>query len=172
MTMPSSPQDFKKKRKVGELLTLPSGLTIKVRSVDLVSLVVSGKVPNALLTTIQSHLSPLEGDTTLDDATKIAESMSPEELSETFSLMDTLVIAMAMEPEVHKVPENENERDENLLYVDELGSEDKLFMFKWSQEGLESANRFPKGPETNLVPMEEVGSIEPEASTDPRVSVE
>lgn len=156
MSTPSTPQDFKKKRAVGVVLELPSGNSIKVRGVDLVSLVVSGKIPNALLATVQGHLEGVDPDATVSEATKMAEKMSPEELSEVFSVMDTLVIAMAMEPKVYPIPEGE--RDEDLLYIDELDGEDKLFMFNWSQEGLKNLKRFPGGSEASLAALEENGS--------------
>lgn len=158
---PSSPQDFKKKRQVGVLLELPSGAVIKVKSIDLVSLVITGKVPNSLLATIQKHLGPLDhNDVTLDDATKMAEDLPPEELAQVFSLMDSLVIAMAMEPQIHPVPEDEGQRDENLLYIDEMDGEDKLFMFNWSQEGLNKMKRFPGERPERMDALEEVGVTE------------
>jgi 5,10-methylenetetrahydrofolate reductase len=161
---PSSPQDFKKKRKIGELLELPSGLVVKVRSVDLVSLVVSGKIPNSLLQTVQDHLSPLEGDKPgVEDGTELAKNMSPEDLAEVFSVMDSLVVAMAMEPQIHPEPENEDDRDETLLYVDEIDGEDKLFMFNWTQQGVKEMTRFPGGPQAGMAAMEESGSTKPKA---------
>lgn len=155
---PTSPQDFKKKRPVGIMLDLPSGNVIKVKSVDLVSLVVSGKIPNSLLTTVQEHLKDVDPDqVTEQEAADFAAKMSPEELAQTFSVMDSLVIAMAMEPKVHPVPEDEGQRDEELLYVDELDGEDKLFMFNWSQKGLKQTQRFPEQAGERLDALEEGG---------------
>ncbi len=147
---PSRPQDFKKKKKVGELLTLPSGLVIKVRSVDLVSLVISGKVPNSLLTTVQNHLAPLDPAATDDQESAEAQvanllkDMSSEELAEVFQVMDVMVMAMAMDPEVLPAPESERDRRDDMLYVDEVDGEDKLFLFQWTQEGINQVKRFPE----------------------------
>jgi len=168
MNAPSTPQDFKKKRRIGVMLTLPSGNVVKVKGVDLVSLVVTGQVPNSLLSTIQKHLGNLEGgeEPTVEDAAKMAEELPPEELAKVFSLMDTLVVAIAMEPKIYPVPENEDERDESLLYVDELDGEDKLFMFNWSQEGLNKMKRFPGATPERMDALEEVG-VDALASGDP-----
>lgn len=170
-TTPSTPQDFKKKRQVGIMLDLPSGLSIKVRSVDLVSLVVSGKIPNALLATVQGHLDGVDPETTEQEATKMAEKMSPEELAEVFSVMDTLVVAMAMEPKIHPAPSDEASRSDELVYVDELEGEDKLFMFNWSQQAMERVKRFPGGPEASMAPLEESGSSEHAALQDTGIPV-
>jgi hypothetical protein len=160
MSTPSTPQDFKKKRAIGVMLELPSGASIKVKSVDLVSLVVSGKIPNSLLATVQGHLEGVDPEATVSEATKMAEKMDPEELAEVFSVMDTLVMAIAMEPKIHPVPEDEGQRSDDLLYIDEVDGEDKLFMFNWSQEGLANMKRFPGGPASGLASMEKSGSAE------------
>lgn len=160
---PSSPQDFKKKRRIGHMLTLPSGLVIKVKSVDLVGLVASGSVPNSLLETIQRHLAPLGENATVESASELAAQMEPEDLAKAFSLMDNVVVAMAMDPIIHPMPATEDDRKDDLLYVDELEGEDKLEMFNWSQGGTEGMKRFPEGPEASVAPMEESGGSVSEA---------
>lgn len=160
MSTPSRPQDFKKKLRIGELVELPSGLFIKVKGVDLTTLVTTGKIPNTLLKSVQGHLDELDGETEAQSeeeaAEKLIEGMDADELKDYFEIMDALVVAMAMEPAVYPAPASEDLRDDERLYVDELSSEDKLHLFNWSQGGTRQLKRFPGGSEGSMAPVAEV----------------
>lgn len=121
---PSTPADFKKKR---EPVLLPSGQRIILKPTSLSAFLQTGSLPNSLMQVVKKAM----GDKTGKKADEAAAGLmdDPKGLADLFEAMDQFVVAIAVEPAVHPVPEDESTRDDNLLYVDEIDLEDRMFIF-------------------------------------------
>ncbi len=139
---PSSVSDFKKKK--FEPIQLPSGNWITVKNTSLGGFLQSGNIPNMLLQVIQDSMGKQKAQRDEDiDSTVKTMLEDPTQLIEIYKSVDAFVIAVAVEPQVHPVPESENDRDDELLYVDELDEEDKMFLFSRGMGDAEQAAPFP-----------------------------
>lgn len=132
----SSLADFKAKK--GKVVTLPSGLSMRLSSPGMTTFLQSGMIPNSLMATITEALNkgkaPDMSQVNLEDS---------EELNGMLHMIDVVTYRCAVEPRVLPVPEDEDEeRDPDLLYVDELDDYDKLFIFQWATGGTTDVERF------------------------------
>lgn len=143
--MPNSPQDFKKKAGTNQLLELPSGLFIKVRRVTLQALLSRGKVPNSLLTIVRKAVD--DGET--PDENSFAKDLDISQLTEMMELVDVVTCDAARDPLVFPIPEDD-QRDENFLYVDELDNDDKMHIFRWAVQGVSDLESFRERPDASL----------------------
>ena len=126
----STPADFKKKR---EPVLLPSGQRIILRPTSLASFMQSGSIPNSLMQVVTTAMDHAKDGAEAQDE-KVQESAmdllrDPKSLTDMFEAVDKFVISVALEPRVYPVPEDEADRDDNLLYVDEIELEDRMFIF-------------------------------------------
>lgn len=140
-TKPSSVAQWKKKGQ-GDLVDLPSGLTIRLKRVGLQALMATGQMPNSLLAISQKavsrgmgHQGPSE-----TDIAKLTED--PKQLVEMMNFFDRMVCFVAAEPEIHLVPKEGVDRDESLVYIDEVGEEDKMYIFSVVTGGTTSLEEF------------------------------
>jgi hypothetical protein len=138
---PSSLAEFKA-RKSGRVMALPSGLVAKVRKVDLQSFVIQGTVPNPLMGMVSEALEK-------GQKAEPAKMMGVEEgevdldmVRDMYELVNAIVCEMFLEPKVLPVPENEGDREDDLLYIDELDEEDKMFLFQWITGGTDDVAQF------------------------------
>ena len=152
----SSVSDFKKK-KSGIMLQLPTGLWMKVRRISMTSFITQGDVPNPLLPLVEEALNKgkeidvaeLVGD---DDAVTL------EKVNDILELMNAIVVQMSVEPKVYSVPDDEADRDGDLLYVDELDDEDRMFLFQFAIGGTSDLERFRRELNTGMGTVAEVAS--------------
>jgi hypothetical protein len=149
----SGAKDFKKAAYSD--LTLPSGLTCAARRVSLEVFIRSGRVPNSLLPLMKGALKGQAKVPAFDeiDAELIASAME---------LFDLATIEAVQIPEIHWVPaRNEDgkrynedgsewERDDELLYIDEVDALDKQFIFQWAIGGVTDVAKFRDGTEKEL----------------------
>ena len=140
---PSSVADFKK-RKQGIVLTLPSGLSMTCRRVSIQDYIRtgSGDVYNPLLSIVGEALekgSMIDVNKALvtDDG-----GVEMDKLTDMYDMIEGMVVAMAVSPEVHPLPEEGEEKDDNLLYVNEVDDEDKMFLFQWAIGGTDDVATF------------------------------
>lgn len=139
-----------KSQRKAQDLTLPSGNEAVIRRVPMESLLSSGVIPNSLIEIITSQLSKNGGDKPMTEAEKeklMASQLEsikedPTRLADLVKMTDNVCLAIVIEPAVHPVPEDEKERDEDLLYVDEVTMEDKMFMFSVAVGGNEDLEQF------------------------------
>lgn len=134
----SSVSDFKKKLK-SMTLELPSGLVVEARRIRLESLVRQGQVPNSLLPIVEKALKK---GSSVDVQELVGDDVDMEKIQGVLDMMDELVVATVTNPKVHSTPEDEDERDDELLYVDELDDEDKMFLFQWAIGGTADLEQF------------------------------
>ncbi len=132
----SSAADFKAKK--GQVVTLPSGLSMRLSSPGMTAFIQSGMVPNSLMATITEAINKGKQP----DMTQV-NLENQEELNGMLHMIDVVTCRCAVEPRVHSIPEDEDEdRDADLLYVDELDDYDKLFIFQWATGGTTDVERF------------------------------
>lgn len=123
-------------KKTGDVLTLPSGNTLRVTNPGIMGLAHKGLVPNSLMTVIM-------------DAVQKGKEPKPEEImsenldiAEMFGMMDNAIIEMAQEPKVLPLPEEGEPRDPASLYIDEISDEDKTFLWQWATGGTADVEQF------------------------------
>jgi hypothetical protein len=139
---PSSASDFKKNR--GGLLTLPSGLTVKAnRAGGMRAFVAAGNIPNSLMGIVDDALKQENGNK-VDPSAVLGDdgNMDAQMLEDMLALTDSVVIQVVTEPKIHPVPEDEDDRDDDLVYIDEVDDEDKMFIFQWVTGGTSDVERF------------------------------
>lgn len=156
----SSVADFKKKP---EVTLLPSGKRMVLRPTSLATFLQMGKIPNALMTVVQDAIGDRKtkggkpskaADGRMEQ--NIAKLMEdPAGLSELFETVDSFVCVVAIQPRVHPVPEDESGRNDDLLYVDEMDLDDKMFIFNRAVEEPQDAAPFPEQPSSG------VGTVQP-----------
>lgn len=135
---PSSVSDFKQKR---EPTLLPSGKSMVLKQTSIAGFLQTGTIPNSLLQMIQSAMSDKTGKKIDVEVAKLLKD--PGGLTDLFTAVDAFVCAVALEPRVYPTPTDESLRDDNMLYVDEVELDDKMFIFQRAVGGAaESAAPF------------------------------
>ncbi len=150
---PSSVSDFKKKP---EAVKLPSGLSMVLKHTSMTGFIQGGNIPNALLKVVQGAIADQKGEDLSEDSVDVSELLAdPSKLKDVFGAVDAFVISVAIEPQVHPTPDDEADRQDDLLYVDEIELEDKMFIFGRAMGSTDSIAPFPSKP------TKRVGSIQP-----------
>lgn len=150
----SSAAEFKKRKK-GAPLELPSGLIVVARRVELRSYIQRGEVPNALMGVVEEALA--KGREA--DVSKMVGSedgkVDLDMVNDMYEMVDGVVMESIVDPKVHPlvwteqdavdglIPEDsevgdeiaEEEKDDSVLYIDEVDDEDKMFIFQWTTGG-------------------------------------
>lgn len=149
-----------KARAQGQIIKLPSGLSAKLKRVDLQTLIKGGSVHNPLMGIVSEAIEKGKGM----DASKMLNDDEGEidlnAVNDMFDMVNRICVACFVEPELHPLPEEDEEgneldsldeddwvtiqalKDENLLYVDEIEAEDKMFIFQWSMGGTDDVATF------------------------------
>jgi len=157
----ASPQDFKKKSRT--TLALPSGLIVRVKKMDSLKLLMSeGEIPNNLIKYV--NLAIQDGVVNEKD---LAEELDLGDLQQIQQLMDRITIECWVEPRIYPVPDDEANRIDDQLYIDEVDLEDKMFVFQWVMGGDADVERFRQEHQAT---MDTMGSISKMASAAPRDS--
>lgn len=117
-------------------IELPSGKFMRVRVVGFKAFVKMGIIPNSLMSVVEKSLDENKAPN-VDDLQK-----EDTNLQEMFDLIDEVMIFCAQEPKVHRVPANDDERDDNLLYVDEVDDPDKMYVFGLCTGGTKDVEQF------------------------------
>lgn len=163
----SSIADFKKRKK-GTPIELPSGLVVVARRVSLTSFLQRGEVPNALMDIVQEALQKGQN---VDPASVIGvdgddQTVDLEMVNDMFEMVNDIVKEMVVEPKIHPLPEvldEDNElvenptpeeveeaKDDDLLYIDELDEDDKMFLFQWATGGTADIANFREEASASL----------------------
>lgn len=106
-----------------DLLLLPSSKVVRIRNMGFQTFMKMGLVPNSLMGVVQSALSKGEepdADDLLGDSTK---------LNDMLKMVDGVVCHVVVEPPVEEPPANKADRDPNILYLDKMADDDKMFIF-------------------------------------------
>lgn len=127
----------------GMPLTLPSGNVALVRVPGIQHFLKAGIIPNNLRTLIMKGMAG-ETEFKLEDMVKNEEDL--DRLLETF---DKVLLEVVVEPKVAPVVLDEEgkpvpfeDRDQSLIYVDEVVLEDKMFIFQFAVGGTRDLENF------------------------------
>lgn len=123
------------KKKASPFLTLPSGQTMELKKVAFSAFIAAGIVPNSLMGIVQSSID--KGKEV--DVSTLTKDMS--QVNDMMKMMNDVVCFCAVNPEVNPTPA-EDERSDDLLYVDEIDDEDKMFIFQWCTGGTSDVAQF------------------------------
>lgn len=149
MSEVTSVQEWKKSSNP-KPLQLPSGKTCLARPAGVEAFLQAGIIPNSLMKIISKALSKDKKSEEVDMAELMADvAENPKMLEEVFGMADAVTIYCVIEPAVQPIPPlNEDgtpgARDDDLLYVDEVDSEDKLFILSFGMGGSRDLEAFRK----------------------------
>lgn len=125
-----------KKSSVAPPIQLPSGNFMRVKKVGLQTLMQIGIMPNSLMAFAMKAVGKGTGKPEEMSAEEMAEiANDPKKIQEVSEFMSRMVMFVAQEPEVYPIPESLADgspgvRDEELLYIDEIDDDDKMFIFQ------------------------------------------
>jgi hypothetical protein len=122
-------------------LTLPSGNVMRVRKIGLQALMKTGKMPNSLMAYAERAVKKGKREE-VTEQDMLAILQDEEQIKEIATFMDEVTMLCAEEPQVHPVPEAGVERQDDLLYVDEIDEEDKSFLFQAVMGGTTDVETF------------------------------
>lgn len=149
----SSPSAFKKRRE-GRVIKLPSGMAVRARRVDIRTFISQGEVPNPLLPIVEEALNKgKKADVSL--ITGENGQLDTDLIDEMYQMVNNVVMEVVTEPKINPLPEGV-ERDDELLYIDEVEDEDKMFLFQWAAGGTEDIATFRLEAEQDLASLGQV----------------
>lgn len=152
---PSGVEEFKKKRQ-GQLLPLPTGLTIRARRPDVVQMLKQGSVINPLLEVVTGLVDKGKEVTVNSLFGGEDEGIDLEKVKDMYEMVDGIVCAVFIEPKCHPEPAEGEDRSDDLLYVDEVEAEDKMFLFQWVLGGTDDLAQFRQQARADLATLAEV----------------
>ena len=63
------------------------------------------------------------------------------------------MVQCSVEPKVHPAPEDEADRDDDLLYPDDIEDMDKMFVFQWVSGGTTDLETFRQRYSSNMASL-------------------
>lgn len=157
--MPSSKYGFNKQKSAD--LALPSGGLVRVRRPDPQKMLAMGLLDgfDSLTGMVSQNIQEIEGKQTINpDALKgLSENM--EDLNKGLAMMDVVLEYVVLEPKVlrpvrrneagrpilvngKEVPLDDEDRDEEQLYTDDVDLEDKSFILQYAVGGVKDFETF------------------------------
>lgn len=168
--------DFK--NRLGGIQELPSGLIVKVKNPGgLQAFIGMGIIPNSLMGIIQKSLQTGKApkpEEVLNGKGGMDETM----LAELMKMQSDITQRVVVEPKLHDVPteadveawneENPNApvsdpeelRRDDILYIDELPSDDKQFLFAWVSGGTRDLEEFRRQLAVNVAAVSAVADAQ------------
>jgi len=155
----SSVADFKKRVRI--TTELPSGLVVQLHNPGGLRLFMqNGTIPNSLMPAVKEGLDSgqsMSEQTVKDLATDEAA------IADMMVMMDSITLNCIKQPRVYPLPDlpddafegatPEDYKDEELLYVDEISDEDKMFIFQWVSGGTTDIERFREKQAGNVASL-------------------
>lgn len=123
----------------GTELTLPSGFTVVARRVDMRTLLKTGRIPNMLRPVLDRAMQGTELNTE-EFAQEVLSD--PEKLDDIFAFCDQVFVDSVMDPKVGPAPDDPDERRDDIVYPDEVSTDDKFFIMNWAMGGSSDLERF------------------------------
>lgn len=147
--MPSSkksPQDHKfaanKWKNKNTELECPSGQWCLVRRPGIQGLIKNGVLHSIdqLTALVQTETIPkAEGRPQVSAEALMAD---PKKIESALEMMDKIVMFTVIEPKLHPVPANDEDRDDDLVYIDDVELDDKSFIMNFAVGGSADLQRF------------------------------
>lgn len=139
---------------LGELTTLPSGKTARIKAAGMDAFLKAGSIPNSLLDIVTSQLEKAKkGEEVKEEEFDLDELMKdPTKLADIIQLVDVVTLSVFVEPRVYPLPPEPGPEEDpsdpkfqrrgDILYVDELDYNDKFFAFSVAVGGTKNLARF------------------------------
>jgi hypothetical protein len=169
----SSVASFKKKSGSAQLTELPSGNTVKVRPIPITDMLAENILPDSLTGMVQEMLSKQDGNAKPEVTDEEVRDLmsSPKKIAEMFDIFDRVAAKVVIEPDCHyhrrlvdgsdseweTIPEDE--RDEEILYSDDMDFDDKSFLFQFAVGGTKDLERFREGSSAAVGSLAAVSSV-------------
>lgn len=138
---PTAAKNWKKAAKRVEL-TLPSGNVCLAKPMQITKMLSDGFFPDSLRGIVLQQI----GDEKISEAESAAAVQNAFQdmtgINEMFEVFDRVCMAVILEPVVLPAPENEADRNDDIVYIDEVDQEDKMFIFQWAVGGDTDIERF------------------------------
>lgn len=138
----TSAQDWKSSN--AHEVEVPSGNVALVRRKGMQAFLKKGMIPNSLMPIVQKAIK--SGDFDMKEG---LENLDEKMLQDIMDMYDTVVVECVVQPKVTAVPTDDegnalpyDQREEGLLYVDEVDFEDKVFLFQWVVGGTKDLEQF------------------------------
>lgn len=148
----SSAKDWKKSSSGLGLIhevSVPSGNVARLRRPGMDTFIKLGMIPNSMMSIIQRNITKAQRGQEPDEASVAAELAKliedPEKIADILGLADKVLCYCAVEPKVSMPPDDPDERDNDVLYADEVDMDDKMFIFSWAVGGAEDLASFRSG---------------------------
>lgn len=156
---------------------LPSGNVAKIKQIPMPTLLADGLFPDSL----QGYIKKAIGEEVKADGPKTPQDKkpkkktqdeivsnadmqemisNPETVGDLFAVFDKVTLLAVVEPKVLPVPEDEADRDDELLYVDEVDMEDKAFIFKFCVGGSKELESFRAESESVMGSLADLSSVQ------------
>lgn len=141
----TSAAGWKGKKALATTLELPSGNVCKVRRVSIAKLLSEEVFPDELSALIQDTVSDKSGKKSI---AKESASASVKDMGKFMDAIDKVAVLVIAEPKVVRpVDENgkeldDDDRDPEKLYTDDVDLEDKIFVFQYAVGGGSDLNTF------------------------------
>jgi hypothetical protein len=161
--MATNAKEWKKNQAKGlKDIPLPSGNTAKVKAPGMQAFLAQGFIPNSLLDIVMGALDKTSGKPQKTAAQRQAEDQKqalqfmqdiandPAKLADLMVTIDRVWLHCVVVPETLPTPPEDEPRDEELLYVDEVDFDDKMFVFQFAVGGTADLERFREGTTENM----------------------
>lgn len=112
-------------------LTLPSGLSVRVRDVTMTDLMFTGRLPDSIVGMAQEAAEKGEGEFDLANLMKNTQQFN--------AMLDTLIGLCLVEPQIGDVADAEH------ITLEELPADDKMAIFAFVNRGAEQLRPFRDG---------------------------
>ena len=144
----SSAREWRRLRKEGVVVQLPSGLVARLRPVSIIDLWKSGNVPDGL--------TPMIGDLLVNGTVSAEKSEMTAELVGTVGqLYDIICRAAFIEPAIVDSPRD----DADEIALEDVSQRDREFTLAWVSQPTTELRRFPDEEITDMEPVEPKSSL-------------
>lgn len=162
-----------KQRREGAPLPLPSGLVVRAKRVELQTMIQKGNVPNPLMEVVSEALQKGQKANIEEMIGVEDQEIDLDMVNDMFDMVNRIIIESVTQPRVHAEPTVEdmvrwNERhpeqpvddptqlrDEDLLYVDEVDPDDKMFIYQWACGGTADIATFREEARADMATLAE-----------------
>lgn len=128
-----------------EDLRLPSGQLCLARRMGVEGLMKAGIIHDIdpLMGMVQMHEARVAGKDTESNEKAMLDILKDEsKMTSLFHMLDRIVCAVAVKPEVKMTPNDVTRRQDGVIYTDMIDLEDKMFIMMWTMGGAETVAGF------------------------------
>lgn len=136
------------------LVVLPSGKAVEIKkTVGITDMAADGLIPNSLMSTISKMIEKGAPKAAEEEISKVLTE-GPETIASMYAMVDAAVVKMVVKPRVKPTPSDDEEREiGDWIYADQVGEEDKMFLFGIFTGGTDDVAQFRKESTAELAPL-------------------